>query len=79
VSVPHPVDGVRVAQVLVDSSVVTLSFQGDLTPVEAVAAFLRDVADSALTHELLLHDLTDQLDPPYLDPAAPTAENGARP
>lgn len=70
---PHPVDGIRVAQVLLPhDQVVTLTFHGDLTPVEAVAAFLRDVADAVHPHDAamdILADLADQLDPPYIQPA----------
>lgn len=62
---PHPVDGIRAAQVLVGGEAVTLSFSGDLTPVEAVAVFLRDVTDLVGIDEGgLLADLADQLDPP---------------
>lgn len=73
---PDPVDGSRCAQVQVDGATVPLSFLGDLTPVEAVALFLRDVADCSLHGTDLLLDLADQLDPPTTA-AAPTAGTGA--
>lgn len=40
-------DSVQCAEVRVNGIVVRLSFHGDLTPVEAVAVFLRDLADVA--------------------------------
>jgi hypothetical protein len=59
-------DGVRLAHVEVDSpggrSVVTLSFYGDLTPVEATAAFLRDLADVVVTGSGLLLEVAEQLE-----------------
>lgn len=66
----HLVDGIRCAQVEVDATAVTLSFLGDLTPVEAVAVFLRDVADLSGVEADLLLDLADQLDPVASDPVA---------
>lgn len=69
-------DGIRCAQVEVDATAVTLSFLGDLTPVEAVAVFLRDVADLSGIEADLLLDLADQLDPLVSDPVAGPAEPG---
>lgn len=66
----HLVDGIGCAQVEVDATAVTLSFLGDLTPVEAVAAFLRDVADLCGIEADLLLDLADQLDAVTPDPPA---------
>ncbi len=57
-------DGNRCAHVNVDGAPVTLSFHGDLSPVEAVAAFLRDVADYlCLPYRDPFLDLAEQLDP----------------
>jgi hypothetical protein len=76
-------DGVRLAHVEVDSpggrSVVTLSFYGDLTPVEATAAFLRDLADVVVTGSGVLLEVAEQLErargsaPPAAPPRAPSA------
>lgn len=55
------------AEVGVGGQAVMLCFWGDLTPVEAVAAFLRDLADIAqgfTSAPDLLRDVADQLDEP---------------
>ena len=71
---PHPVDGIGQAQihcvqVHLDGIPVTLSFHGDLSPVEAVAAFLRDLADAVgLLNVGVLYGIADQLDPIGIDP-----------
>jgi|GEM_PF-4520044 len=75
----HPVDGIRCAQVEVRKA----AEQADLTPVEAVAAFLHDVADLSGIEADLLVDLADQLDPftyrPFTaDPAGRPASAGTR-
>lgn len=59
-------DSTRCAEVGVGGQAVMLTFHGDLTPVEAVAVFLRDLADVADTVHgtVLLLDIADQLDEP---------------
>lgn len=59
-------DGARLAYVGVGGQEVPLCFYGDLTPVEVVAAFLRDLADTAGEQPAdgLLRDVADQLDEP---------------
>ncbi len=65
-------DGTRCVQVDVNGAAVAVSFHGDLTPVEALAAFLRDVADYCSLDDDLLRDLADQFDPPRRTPAVVT-------
>lgn len=40
----NKIDGIKLAVVAVDETPIPLSFHGDLTPVEVVGQFLRDLA-----------------------------------
>lgn len=63
---------IRCAQVQVYRTAVQLTFTSELTPIETVAAFLRELSDAGLSDAL--YGVADQLDPPAALPVdTPTA------